>query len=540
VLDQDGRPLGSEETGELVVRSRYTALGEWQGGRLVAGRLRPDPADPLRRTLRTGDLVRVRTDGVVVVVSRKDRQIQIHGMRIEPYEIECALRSSPSVINAAVVPCETEGETSLTAFVVLAEPCDMDAIRELKKHLARSMPSHMRPSRIIPLERLPLLPGYKVDIEALRALGMSPERPSLPFGQDWSPVDGMGKTLEQAWCRIFGRDSWERDATFADVGGDSLDLLSLVFAVERQLDIALPLANFDLDMTDGDMARVVTAVLDEDVIAPSRHEGSSVVLLKCGTGQPPVFITPGLSGHGGEVREIGKFLASDRPVFALQAPGLNGGAVLTEIEAFAAQYTATIEKIQPRGPYVLIGNSLGGFIALEVARILRGRGERVALTALLESYPHPRFWPISPWLDVLLGLARHHLYTIRGLPPGQIVPYTAIRAANLINHLAARLLRVLQPFDVGAGSARLRKVRRGLIAAWARYRPSRYDGDIVFFKPQTTVRGLPREPLSVWWKFVGQMEVITVPGDHDTMRGAHADSLAAALDRCIERALAKG
>ena len=44
----------------------------------------------------------------------------------------------------------------------------MDAIRELKNYLARSMPSHMRPSRIIPLERLPLLPGYKVDIEALR------------------------------------------------------------------------------------------------------------------------------------------------------------------------------------------------------------------------------------------------------------------------------------------------------------------------------------------------------------------------------------
>jgi thioesterase domain-containing protein len=85
----------------------------------------------------------------------------------------------------------------------------------------------------------------------------------------------------------------------------------------------------------------------------------------------------------------------------------------------------------------------------------------------------------------------------------------------------------------------LRDVRRGLAAAEARYRARRYDDKIVFFKPETRSRTHPGDPLSVWRRLVSQLEVMTVPGDHDTMFGADASTLAAALDRCIDRALAK-
>ena len=72
-----------------------------------------------------------------------------------------------------------------------------------------------------------------------------------------------------------------------------------------------------------------------------------------------------------------------------------------------------------------------------------------------------------------------------------------------------------------------------------KYRPRRYDGRIVFFKPQMQRWEFPRDPLPVWGDLVGEIEVITVPGDHMTMRDVDAETLAAAMGRCIQGALAK-
>jgi acyl-coenzyme A synthetase/AMP-(fatty) acid ligase/thioesterase domain-containing protein/acyl carrier protein len=538
IVDDVGRPVSNCEPGELVVRSRYAALGEWRDGRVVPGSLRPDQADPTLRILHTGDLVRQHRDGSIIVIGRRDRQIQIRGMRVEPYEIECALRGSSLVVDAAVVSREIAGEHSLTAFIVLAKPGDKDAIGQVKQHLAQSLPIPMRPSRIIPLERLPLLPGYKIDTAALQALSMSPRSPSLPSGQDFSTVDSVHEALERAWCRVLSRDSLERGEAFVDGGGDSLKLLALVLDVERQLGITLPVAEFDHDMTARDMARVVGAAIERPVSPPSRRERTSAVLLKSGTGQLSVFIAPGLGSYASAMKAVGKNLASDRPVFALQPAGLNGVAA-SEIGT-AVQYVAAIREVQPRGPYVLVGHCLGGLIMLEAARILRNHGEEIALIALLDAYPDPRFWPMRTWLDLLAGRARYHLATMRRLRVGEIASYAAVRAGSLIKHITARLGRTGQSLRerLDAGSATLDDVGRDLFIAEAWYRRLRYEGKVVFFRPEMSFR-FPADPRSVWRKWISQVEVVPVPGNHDTMCSTYADTLAAALDRCIDGALAK-
>ena len=95
ILDNDGTAAAEGEVGELVLRSRYVALGEWEHGAVVAGRLRPDPVDPKRRILPTGDLVRLQRDGLLQIISRVDRQVKINGQRVEPAEVENALRARP-------------------------------------------------------------------------------------------------------------------------------------------------------------------------------------------------------------------------------------------------------------------------------------------------------------------------------------------------------------------------------------------------------------------------------------------------------------
>jgi acetoacetyl-CoA synthetase len=332
----------------------------------------------------------------------------------------------------------------------------------------------------------------------------------------------------------------ERGETFVDGGGDSLKLLTLVFDIERQLGIALPVANFDLDMTARDMAQVIDAALEGAISPPSRRDRTSAVLLKSGTGQPSVFIAPGVHGYASEMNAVARHLASVRPVFGLQSAGLNAGALPTEIiMTLAAQYVAAITEIQPRGPYVLIGYSFGGLIMLEAARILRSQGEEIALTALLDSYPNPQFWPMHARLKLLAKKAGHYLNTMRRLQIGAIAPYAAVKAARLIPYLPPSLGYMLQSLreSLDAGSGTLADVPRDHVEAEARHPGSRYHGKVVFFVPEVPL--FPVDPLFVWRKWVSQLEIITVPGDHLTMRDAYADALAAALDRSIASALAK-
>ncbi len=121
VLDETGRALPPHEVGELLLRSRYIALGTWRDGR-VADRMPSDPQDPKARLLHTGDLVHVDADGVCTVVGRKDRQVKINGVRVEPAEVEAALRSLPQIADAAVIARRTDKAMSLAAFVVPRQP----------------------------------------------------------------------------------------------------------------------------------------------------------------------------------------------------------------------------------------------------------------------------------------------------------------------------------------------------------------------------------------------------------------------------------
>jgi acyl-coenzyme A synthetase/AMP-(fatty) acid ligase len=168
LLDEDGTIVESGAVGELVVRSRYNALGEWENGALTHGRLRPDPADPDCRVYFTGDLARQLPDGRFVILGRRDRMLKIAGQRIEPAEIERALMSLDGVTDAIVLPLERAESRILVGFVVA--PRDM--IRNghpsaWRSRLRDVLPSHMVPARVVALEAFPRLAAGKIDAEAL-------------------------------------------------------------------------------------------------------------------------------------------------------------------------------------------------------------------------------------------------------------------------------------------------------------------------------------------------------------------------------------
>ena len=88
-----------------------------------------------------------------------------------------------------------------------------------------------------------------------------------------------------------------------------------------------------------------------------------------------------------EYYRLAQHLGPDQPFYALQSRGLNGEAPHKTIEEMATHYLKEIRQLQPEGPYLIGGRSLGGMIAYEMACQLRADGEEVALVALLDSYP---------------------------------------------------------------------------------------------------------------------------------------------------------
>jgi acyl-coenzyme A synthetase/AMP-(fatty) acid ligase len=167
LLNKTGNAAPPGQPGEFVLRSRHIACGEWHDGRCVPGRMQPDPSRPGWRILRTGDLLRMGADGMLRFVSRADRQIKINGIRIEPAEVESVLRGTPSVADTAVVPRQCGAETILVAYVAADVGRHRVLHALLRERLRAELPAAMRPARIIMLDRMPYLPGGKIDLRTL-------------------------------------------------------------------------------------------------------------------------------------------------------------------------------------------------------------------------------------------------------------------------------------------------------------------------------------------------------------------------------------
>ena len=172
LLDEAGKEVGPEDIGEIVVKSRYLVPGYWRRPDLTQAAFLPDPAGGNERIYRTGDLGRMRSDGCLEHMGRKDFQVKIRGHRIEVAEIESTLLDHAAIKEALVTAREeSSGDTALVAYIVPAQ-VRVPTNSELRRFLQVTLPDYMIPSAFVTLEALPLTPNGKLDYRALPA----PER----------------------------------------------------------------------------------------------------------------------------------------------------------------------------------------------------------------------------------------------------------------------------------------------------------------------------------------------------------------------------
>ena len=238
LLDDDNRPAADGEAGEFVVSSsRFNALGYWNDPDLSARAFTPDPGDPQARVYRTGDLGRRRPDGLFEFVGRKDQQVKISGIRIEPGEVETALRGCSGIGEAALVVRRDEAGVA-KALIAYVEP--LPGTRGLKSRHVMAMasqvlPRQMRPAQIFVEDALPRLPNFKIDRARLAALDAA--RASNPAS---IVLDPLTAGVIRAFERALSMEGVAAEDNLMSLGADSLQGLEVIEELEALFGIAVP------------------------------------------------------------------------------------------------------------------------------------------------------------------------------------------------------------------------------------------------------------------------------------------------------------
>ncbi len=480
--------------------------------------------------------MRLRNDGFVELIGRKDRQLKIRGVRVEPAEIEAALRLHPDVSDAAIFPRRTKERLQLIAYVVSRGEGPGDLARRLKEFLQPRLGAHLQPHRILVVDSIPRLPSAKLDLASLAALDEGSARGehisgSVPANSE--ARSDLEKQLAEIWCRLLDRPVVGRNEDFFDLGGDSLATLGLMFEIEEALGVALPVT---LIYSAPTIARLAQAIEQH-----AQPEFSPLVLVKEGLGGVPLFLCHGIGGNVMELFALGRQIETDGAVYAIQAKGLDGKSEPNRsVGAMADYYLSAIRKIQPAGPYLLGGYSSGGLVAFEMASRLKSAGEETALLALLDTQTNARQWPTSVWLAILSRRAAHHVQEFRALPFAQKPAYAGRAALSLLNRLLWRLGttdRDQAPLVTMRVPEALQNVYDAALAAVAHYRPGRYGGPTALFLA-TERDPLMAPPERIWRRHARLLETFTMPGNHRTMLAAeNVATLAKALSRRISSAL---
>ncbi|AEF42858.1 non-ribosomal peptide synthase/polyketide synthase [Hoyosella subflava] len=508
ILDRRLKRVPRGVIGELYVSGPQLARGYVARTGLTATHFIANPNGPVgSRLYRTGDLARVNRNGEIECVGRVDLQVKLRGLRIELEEIESVLSRQRGVVHAAVRVDAVRGRGSerLTGFVV-PEKGEFDADTVLAG-ARRLLPEYMVPGELVVLDALPLGNTGKLDRKRLPVLDAV-----TPRTQFVAPRTALERKIASVFAELLNVPRVGAFDSFFEIGGNSLAASRFVAMLESRHRLSVPLQWMFSDPTPTSLARRLGA--DSATHSASDQSGFEVLLpLRRGGPGLPLFAIHPASGLAWFFGALIGHIDPGRPVYGLQDPHVVAGEPMpSSVEEYARRYIAEIRRVQPHGPYHLLGWSFGGVIAHAMAVTLQADGEEVALLAVFDStlepdphVPDPADIPdsfedlLGGWRD-LFGLDRVVRATTKqevlDIIRGKVVQshmFTAEQADHIIDSFASAGQIIEQ------------------------YRPGVFEGDVVFFSATDDANaGHPNGRAAATWRpFVtGAVYVNEVPVGH--------------------------
>ncbi|MFT4012086.1 MAG: SDR family NAD(P)-dependent oxidoreductase [Paracoccus sp. (in: a-proteobacteria)] len=358
------------------------------------------------------------------------------------------------------------------------------------------------------------------------------ERPDLD--SDFvEPAPGIQAELAQIWSELLGIAQVGAADSFFDLGGHSLIAVRMFGQLRKKFDVDFPISTLFEAPTIAELAALIEEktgprelVRPENVqdLPVSQRAKRRFLVDMGGRGNgTPFFIVAGMFGNIMNLRQLAQRVGADRKFFGLQARGLLGDDKPHEsFEEAARDYIAEIREVQPCGPYLLGGFSGGGLTAYEMARQLRAAGEEVAMLVMLDT-PLPLREPLSRKDRLLIRLGE--------MREGGLDFFKDWASARIRYEISRR--RKAQALEAGAEAADGAFHDLAIEAAFLSWLPGMkitpWDGPVAMFRPPldrrwkvsggrhvTTGREYLLED-NGWSAWMPGLQVIEVPGDHDSM-----------------------
>ena len=377
LLNADGEAVPEGGQGEMAISSPILPGGYYRDTERSAGIYKADPRKPGHRLYLTGDLAYRDQNGLFHGLGRKDEQTKIRGYNVRPAEVEQMVQEHPGIKEAAVSPHEGKNRIRRLACHYVVAPGAQVSGSDLRAFLRGRAASYQVPGLYCEVTALPRTQTGKI---IRRDLPDPLTAGHTASAETEAPMNEAETAIAEIWRETLDHDDFGLEDDFSDVGGDSLQAMSVVTGIERTFGVRVPLET--LILTGATVAR-----LAEHVTAQKECRGAGTVVLKRGADLPSLFVTHVSGGHLSDYLMIANALDPRIPLIGLHPEGLDeGGKPITSIEVLAEYCAASIKSHQPNGPYRLMGFSFGAKVAVEVARLL-GDGEDGVETLILLDPP---------------------------------------------------------------------------------------------------------------------------------------------------------
>ena len=404
ILDPTGHPVPVGVTGELHLSGVQLARGYKNNPQATAAAfVEQAPAGALallngesQRLYRTGDLAcwEILSDGRAVIGyrGRTDYQIKVRGQRLELGDIEMALAAVEGVTASVALLYRGLREPALAAVLEVGDvPAERaeQLVEAAREHCAQVLPDYMVPTLWHTLPALPVSPSGKADRKLLASLDLTPQT---------SDAEGPHGLLEQQLCSIIagvlGRERFGVDEDFFASGGHSLAALEVIAAVEEQLGLSVSIGALFAHPTVQALAASIAGERGEGaefapVLPLCEHPAAHDAI----DAPAPLFILPPAGGLGWCYAGYLSHLPAQQGVYAVQAEAFSDpqAGFASSLQELAEGYLKLIEKTLaerslPRR-FALMGWSVGGTAAVQVAALAQAAGAQVERVILLDAYP---------------------------------------------------------------------------------------------------------------------------------------------------------
>jgi thioesterase domain-containing protein/acyl carrier protein len=334
-------------------------------------------------------------------------------------------------------------------------------------------------------------------------------RSEIDPGTDYvAPSGALETRLAAMWQTALNIDQVGRNDSFFELGGDSLQAISLILRVEKELGFLLAPSI----IIDHPTLRQLAALLASDTKPDAAR---ILVSLQPEGAKPPLFFVHEASGNVFSYQALVRHMGRSRQVYGIIYPGQDQDPIpALSVPQMAAIYVAAIKSMQAKGPYLLAGYSFGGTVAFEIARQLRDQGDEIGLLVLIDAgnrdglvHGPQRFVrklahhlavmsdeSPSRWPGIIWGALRKEMEQI-GLDP------LARLRRERKDSLVPKKLQVL--------------IGDTLMGAHADYAPQSFDGKVKLLRCSQGIGARYGRRYLGWAEYVkGGLDVVDLPTDH--------------------------